>query len=150
MLKFLFILCLDMLIHYIGVMLIIKKTCTFLGALWEVNVKIVKGEYQGKIIHIGTIMFEGDGSGMFRLGTFDEMLGCNKCNSIQHKDTRYGLVVGADDGSKRQPTAMYGKTRNDSTCKKYHISGSKDKSSISFESGPLTDRISPAKRTKIW
>jgi len=124
----------------------------FLGALWEVNIKIVKGQNQGMDIHVGTIMFEGDGSGMHRLGTFDEMLGCNKCNTIQHKDTRHGLVVGADDGSLRRPAEMYGWTRADkTTCKKYHLSGSKRDSSISFESGPLTNDLSPpSKKIRIW
>ena len=31
--------------------------------------------------------------GMERLGTFDEMLGCTKCDAVYHKDTRYGKIL---------------------------------------------------------
>lgn len=97
-------------------------------------------------------MLEGDGSGMNRLGTFDEMLGCNKCNAIQHKDTRYGPVVGANDRSFRIPEQVYGESKSDkSKCKGYNISGSKRDLSISFEGGPLTEDIfSHTKYHKIW
>ncbi|XP_066933733.1 uncharacterized protein [Clytia hemisphaerica] len=120
------------------------------GSVWTVKAIVVKGESKGSEIPIGTILFESDKIGFYRLGTFDEMLGCNKCNSIYHKDTRYGPKVGADDGTFQKPIKMNGKTRYyDSTCKKYHISGSKSKSSITFESGPFTEEVTKGK-TQVW
>ena len=101
---------------------------------------VIKGDAEGSEIDIGTMLFESDQIGFYRLGTFDEMLGCNKCNAIYHKDTRYGPIVGAEDGSFQTPIKMNGQTKYDeSSCKKYHITGSKSDSSISFESGPLTE-----------
>ncbi|XP_066918822.1 uncharacterized protein [Clytia hemisphaerica] len=120
------------------------------GSVWEVKVIVVKGENQGSEIPIGTIMFESAEIGFNRLGTFDEMIGCNKCNAIYHKDTRYGPKIGGDDRSVRKPTKMYGDTKYyKSSCKKYFISGSKDETSISFESGPLTEGVTKTK-TQIW
>jgi len=103
-------------------------------------------------IPVGQIVLEGDGSGMNRLGTFDEMLGCNKCNAIYHKDTRYGPIVGAEDGSYRLPKQIYGVTKSDkTTCQKYNISGSDKEVSITFEGGPLVDDVfSHTKFHKIW
>ena len=37
---------------------------------------------------VGEMLLEGHGSGMKYVNTFDEMMGCVKCNAIQHKDTR--------------------------------------------------------------
>ena len=80
------------------------------------------------------------------------MLGCNKCNSIYHKDTRYGPIVGAEDGSKRTPVSIRGGTNiNEGTCKKYSIEGSKDNLSTIFESGSLTEgRIRKRRRFRVW
>ena len=127
-----------------------KNLFISIGSVWEVKVIVVKGESQGSEIPIGTIMFESEEIGFYRLGTFDEMIGCNKCNAIYHKDTRYGPKIGRDDGSIREPTKMYGKTKYDqSSCKKYFISGSKEDLSISFESGPLTEGETTIE-TQIW
>ena len=120
------------------------------GSVWEVSAIVVKGRNRGRKISVGKILFESQEPGFNRLGTFDEMLGCNKCNAIYHKDTRYGPIVGADDGTTRKPERMVGITKYDSsTCKAYFISGSKDDSSISFESGPLTENRSTEKFT-VW
>ena len=98
---------------------------------------------------VGSILFEGSGAGMHRLGTFDEMMGCNKCNAIHHKNTRFNLKL---DGN-RASIMMQGKTRADeSTCKDYKITGSKSKHSISFECGPFTKDPfkNQVKDIKIW
>ena len=89
---------------------------------------------------------------MERLGTFDEMIGCHKCNAVQHKDTRYDLKITAADGSVRYPIKMEGLTKGDqSTCKKYSITGSKGNFSISFEGGPLTKgTFPPGKYQPVW
>ena len=69
------------------------------------------------------------------------MIGCNNCNTIQHKDTRYGPTLYDEDGSVRKPVMMEGKTRqSETTCKNYYISGSKAQSSIVFEGGPFTSK----------
>ena len=81
---------------------------------------------------------------MNRLGTFDEMLGCNGCNMIHHRDTRRGPFIQDEDGETRKPISMRGLTKTkESTCKKQYISGSKDKTSISFEGGPFTSESFP-------
>merc|ERR1712062_768671 len=103
-------------------------------------------------IAVGKILYEGNGRGMDHLATFDEMLGCNGCNMIQHKDTRYGPVVG-EDGVERRPVEMSGLTKPMATlCKKYYVSGSKLLSSISFESGPLTAKswYMDNKAHRVW
>ena len=49
----------------------------FTGGVWKLEIENLKTKVKKDV---GTILFEGDGSGMTRLGTFDEMIGCNKCN----------------------------------------------------------------------
>ena len=121
-----------------------------LGSLWEVSATVLNGIEQGKQISVGKIFFQSEEIGFHRLGTFDEMLGCNKCNAIYHKDTRSNLSVGSEDQTTRKPVEMHGSTKYDkSTCKAYHISGSKLDSSISFESGPLTMERSTTKK-QVW
>ena len=81
------------------------------------------------------------------------MLGCNKCNAIYHKDTRYGPRVWSDGVDKpRTPKSIKGRTKiNQSRCKKYSIEGSKDDESITFESGPLTEGIvRSADAFEVW
>jgi len=102
------------------------------GGKWSVRAYDMKRKVT---IFVGTMLLEGDGSGMHKLGTFDEMLGCTKCNAVQHKDTRYGPVL---DGSRR-PTKMEGLTKaGKSRCKQYQITGSQADESITFEGGPFT------------
>jgi len=115
------------------------------GGIWDVVAYDLKRQTQ---IHVGSMMVEGDGSGMGRLGTFDEMLGCRKCNSVHHKDTRYGLVL---DGS-RHPINMEGLTQaGKSTCKNYKITGNKRRGSITFEGGPLIKgKPSPDGYSPVW
>ena len=97
-----------------------------------------------KEMSVGKMLMQGDGSGMHKLGTFDEMIGCNKCNAIYHKDTRSGLKIGARDGSTRYPLLISGLTKaGESTCKKYSVTGSKDDQSITFEGGPFVENVSP-------
>lgn len=126
----------------------------FTGGIWCVKVKIKKGADAGQTITVGCIMIESDGRGMNRLGTFDEMLGCVKCNAIQHKNTRIGLRVLSPDKSIRRPTEIKGATRaSQSTCKRYRVAANRRNGRrISFESGPLTDNIFPEVDTKtvIW
>lgn len=126
----------------------------FTGGVWSVKVTILEGKDIGQIITIGRIMFEGDGRGMSRLGTFDEMLGCTKCNAIQHKDTRFGPTVVSEDFTIRTPTKILGTTKaSKTTCKKYKITGSSVDKSVSFESGPLTQGTFPDESIRgeqIW
>jgi len=127
-----------------------EKDRNITGSVWSVNVEIVKTKEK---IEVGKIMFEGDGRGMNHMGTFDEMIGCNGCNMIQHKDTRYGPIIYDDDGGTRTPIKMEGLTKQKNTiCKRYHISGSKSHRSISFEGGPLTSKSfhKDDKYHKIW
>jgi len=108
------------------------------GGVWVVKARNVK---TGEVMEVGKILFEGDGRGMNRLGTFDEMLGCNGCNMIYHRDTRFGPFIDDGNGKTRKPTKIYGLTKPmDSTCKKYYISGSKAETSLTFEGGPLTTK----------
>lgn len=122
------------------------------GGIWDVIAyDLQRGN---KRIVVGSIIMEGDGAGMDQLGTFDEMLGCNKCNAVHHKDTRYGPKLGAADRSLRRPTKMTGLTKaGESTCKKYSITGSKDDLSITFEGGPFTSGSFPYDGNKyqlVW
>ena len=90
---------------------------------------------------------------MNSLGTFGEMIGCNGCNMVQHKDTRYGPTLYDDDGTTRTPIKIMGLAKPvGTTCKNYHITGSKSKSSISFEGGPLTSEYTHKDNHyhKIW
>ena len=127
------------------------------GGVWVVKVTIIEGADAGETLTVGRIMFEGDGRGMNRLGMFDEMIGCVKCNAIHHKDTRFGPYVLSEDNSIRMPVKMFGKARAGKSrraCNKYSITGDRFDSSISFESGPLMETPSPKtkkiKRKRIW
>ena len=118
-----------------------------IGSVWEVKARKL---HTRKRIKIGKILFEGDDRGMFRLGTFDEMLGCNVCNQIYHRDTRYDLQIEDGKGNTRRPIMMEGKIKcSASTCKNYRITGSKNKKSITFESGPLTTETCKSDKFQI-
>ena len=96
-------------------------------------------------------MIESEEIGFNRLGTFDEMIGCNKCNAIYHKDTRYGPYVGQENGFNRAPLHMNGTAQyGNSTCKKYYISGSQDDLSIVFEGGPFTEGVTESAEVQVW
>ena len=56
------------------------------GGIWEV--KAYDLQRNNKEIIVGTLIFEGEGEGMYYLNTFDEQMGCNKCSMSQHADTR--------------------------------------------------------------
>merc|ERR1719265_2499579 len=73
------------------------------GAEWEVAATDVR---TGTEIKIGRLLFEGPGSGLKRLKMFDEMLGCNHCNDMYHRDTRYGPILADEDGAQRKPQAV--------------------------------------------
>ncbi|XP_066918952.1 uncharacterized protein [Clytia hemisphaerica] len=121
------------------------------GGLWEMYVEDVDRESRHLV---GQMLMEGDGNGMKYIRTFDEMLGCVKCNAIQHKDTRYGPYIGGDGIPVRKPLKMEGLTiTGHTTCKKSFISGEKDDMSISFEAGPFTTKTFPQdgkKYQKVW
>ena len=105
-----------------------------------------------RTIMIGEMLLESPFPYMDRLGTFDEMLGCNKCNAIHHKDTRFGPIVGSEDGSLRFPKRIDGVTKSDeSTCQDYDITGWNGDLSIAFEGGPLVKNVfTHTKYQKIW
>jgi len=127
-----------------------EKDREITGGVWEVTARNV---VTGEMITVGQILFEGDGSGMVRLGTFDEMIGCNGCNMIYHKDTRHSITIKQEDGVTRVPYKMKGKTGAPaSICKQYYITGSKEDTSITFEGGPLTKKTFGAdgKSHTIW
>ena len=110
---------------------------------------IKRGKKRGSTISIGTMLFESDDIGFYRLRTFDEMIGCVKCAAIYHKDTRYGPII-EQKGKSYTPIGVKGKIRHDkSSCKKYHIFGSKRQLSMTFESGPFTKRKSKGS-FKVW
>jgi len=115
------------------------------GGIWDV---VAFDLQRHKEIKVGSMMVEGDGSGFNKLGTFDEMLGCTKCNAVYHKDTRYGPVL---DGA-RHPMRMEGLSKaGSSTCKMYKITGNKADESITFEGGPLTrGELNPDGYTPVW
>ena len=109
-----------------------------------------KKEYE-----VGEILLEGATS-LVRLNSFDEMLYCKRrCvdRSIYHKDTRYGPKITYEDGTMETPISVKGRTaRKSESCKVYRISGSKNSSSIVFESGPGTKNAwqENGKTLKIW
>jgi len=120
------------------------------GGVWVIKVRNVNKKISKEV---GRILFEGDGRGMHRLGTFDEMIGCNRCNMIYHSDTRYGPFIDDGGGKIRKPIKMEGKTKSTkSKCKQYYISGSHADTSISFEGGPLTSKSfhSDGQFHKLW
>lgn len=120
------------------------------GSVWTVTAKVLES---GEVIEVGKIMFEGDYPGMRKLGTFDEMIGCNKCNSVQHKDTRWGPFIFDADGTVRKPYQMRAKNKvHGSTCKMYKITGSAEDYSISYEGGPFTENpnFQDGKRHVVW
>merc|ERR1719213_558948 len=101
------------------------------GAEWEVSVEDVQ---KGNSIKVGRLLFEGLGAGLNRLNTFDEMLGCNKCNDMYHRDTRYGPFIN-DGGSIRKPLTAK-RSISTSSCKKYRVTVNKAEHSVTFEGGP--------------
>ena len=118
------------------------------GSSWKV-VAInydTKEEYE-----VGEMLLEG-ATALNRLGSFDEMLGCRKCQDVYHKDTRYGPKITYEDGSEETPLSISGSTKSSSICKEYRISGSKEESSVVFESGPGTENRweELGKKQKIW
>lgn len=116
------------------------------GSVWKATAKNLDDRTEEEF-EFGKMLIQGEGKGMVRLGTFDEMLGCVGCNNIQHKDTRYGPTITDrnDDGttSERELMGVAGRSkaseRTENVCSKVRLSGSaKDKSS-SYEAGPFTE-----------
>jgi len=101
------------------------------GAEWEVS---AKDEQTGKVVLIGRLLFQGAQAGLSRIATFDEMLGCNKCNDMYHKDTRYGPFI-KDGNTIRKPTSAK-RLAKPSSCKQYRVTGNKADHSVTFEGGP--------------
>lgn len=103
------------------------------GAEWLVEATDVQS---GNTVKIGRLLFEGSGAGLKRLRMFDEMLGCNPCNDMYHRDTRYGPYLADEDGTNRKPQAVKRSQIRGSSCKQYRVTGSKADSSVTFEGGP--------------
>ena len=104
------------------------------GSSWKVEAINDNGEK----FQVGEMLFE-EATAVVRLGSFDEMLGCRKCDDIYHRDTRYGPKITYEDGTVETPISVRASAKSTSTCKMYRISGSKADSSIVFESGPDTE-----------
>jgi len=107
-----------------------EKDQTITGSEWEVSVT----DPQGTKVRIGRLLFQGATGGLTRIATFDEMLGCNKCNDMYHKDTRYGPFIN-DGGSMRKPLTAK-RSQKASSCNKYRVTGNKADHSVTFEGGP--------------
>merc|ERR1712004_785606 len=114
------------------------------GGKWDFYVFDLKrkdANGKDKRIHVGSVLLEGAGSGMNRVGTFDEMLGCTSCGQVQHTDTRYGPIVTAEKKRNgRHPIKIQGKTqKSGTTCSnRYSITGDEKSESVQFSSGPFT------------
>ena len=117
------------------------------GAEWTVTALNMRTE---KLFTVGRMLFQGDGRGLERLASFDEMIGCSGCNDIYHKDTRIGPFI-KDGGKIRTPTKVVGSSNTGgSTCKEFGISGSKDDLSITLEYGPGAKHTFSTFRKTIW
>ena len=117
------------------------------GSVW----KMIAINYDNKQeFEVGEILLEG-ATALDRLKSFDEMLGCRKCEDVYHKDTRYGPKITYEDGTEETPKSVSGLTKK-GKCKEYSISGSKEDSSIIFESGPGTEKRwrKLGKKVTIW
>jgi hypothetical protein len=104
---------------------------TVTGARWQVT---VADHQTGEHLLVGDLLFEG-GNSVSLISTFDEMIGCYKCNDIYHRDTRTGPFLHDEDGAVRKPTSAKG-TINHPGCSKYRITGNAADASITFEGGP--------------
>lgn len=110
-----------------------EKDREITGAEWVVEATDVQS---GKTLKIGRLLFEGSGAGLKRLKMFDEMLGCNHCNDMYHRDTRYGPILADEDGAQRKPQAVKVRLMKGSSCKQYRATGKKEDGSVTFEGGP--------------
>lgn len=120
---------------------------TVTGTEWVVTAKDVQ---TGKEIHVGKLLFEGSGTGLGRIATFDEMLGCNHCNDAYHRDTRYGPFL-KDGNLERKPVAMTRSITKQSSCNQFRAVGSKADTSITFEGGPgAVANFPKGGKNKLW
>merc|ERR1719281_1157663 len=105
-----------------------------------------------RVVKVGTLLFEGNGGGLKRLKTFDEMLGCNHCNDMYHKDTRYGPTLTDEDGTTRKPLAVKRLYNAGSSCAQFRVTGDKADGSVTFEGGPGAEPNFPAdgKNHALW
>jgi len=132
-----------------------EKDRDITGAEWEV---VLSQKESGTKIEVGKILFEGSADmGISRLEMFDEMLGCNKCDDVYHKNTRVGPFI--EDG--RVPEALEwenGAPADDEStpqkpCKRARAYKGKTKHSVTLEVGPpvLQDEsLAWGKRRKIY
>eukprot|EP00746_Dinoflagellata_sp_MGD_P164375 gnl/MRDRNA2_/MRDRNA2_92968_c0_seq1.p1 gnl/MRDRNA2_/MRDRNA2_92968_c0~~gnl/MRDRNA2_/MRDRNA2_92968_c0_seq1.p1 ORF type:complete len:568 (+),score=122.23 gnl/MRDRNA2_/MRDRNA2_92968_c0_seq1:81-1784(+) len=102
------------------------------GSRWRVTATNAATQQE---IEVADLLLEG-GEEIVRITTFDEMLGCNKCNDAYHRDTRLGPFLHDADGSIRKPISAKRIHKGPTTCRKYRATGSKEDSSITFEGGP--------------
>lgn len=109
-----------------------EKNRRVTGSRWRVTARNPKTKEE---ITVSDMLLEG-GAEISRVTTFDEMLGCNKCNDAYHRDTRLGPFLHDADGSVRKPKWATRSHKGPTTCKKYRVTGSKAESSITFEGGP--------------
>jgi len=114
------------------------------GSEWEVSVT----DAQGTKHLIGRLLFQGMKGGLIHIDTFNEMLGCNKCNDQYHRNVRYGPFIN-DGGSIRKPLTATARYRTDSSCKKTRITGNKADYSTTFEGGPGVPRFT-SKTVRLW
>merc|ERR1711953_1543278 len=98
---------------------------TVTGSWWHVSATDAQ---TGFTIEVGDLLFEG-GAEITRITTFDEMLGCNKCNDAYHRDTRLGPFLHDEDGV-RQPQHTKQSIVGGSSCKKYSVTGSEAQGSV--------------------
>jgi len=105
---------------------------TVTGSRWRVTATNAQTNEE---IEVADLLFEG-GEEINRITTFDEMLGCNKCNDQYHRNTRLGPFLHDAGGTVRKPISATRKIHGPTTCKKYRATGSKTDSSVIFEGGP--------------
>lgn len=118
-----------------GHQMIGERDRTVTGSRWRVTATDAQTHEE---IEVADLLFEG-GAEISRITTFDEMLGCNKCNDAYHRDTRLGPFLHDKEGNNlvvRKPIWAKRSHSGPTSCKKYRATGSKADASITFEGGP--------------
>jgi len=119
------------------------------GSVWRV---LAADAQTGMIIEVGRLLFEG-GPSIVRLTTFDEMLGCNKCNDQYHMDTRYGPFLHDRLESTQAPIQCSVTAVSGSSCRLLKSAGNASASSVTFEGGPGAGEpmsFDPTTETDVW
>jgi hypothetical protein len=117
------------------------------GSAWQVVV-LQKGS--GQEVEVGRLLFENsEGMGITRLHMFDELLGCNKCDDVYHRDTRFGPFIEDPDDVIRNPVSMtWSLNKQDDDpdtpekpCLRVHVYGSSGNHSVTLEHGPPVPNV---------